>query len=180
MDLRKLLRGHFWPARQGCNTLVLDRGAVQFDYPRSWVVQPTTGSVALFDRKPPAGEHRLEVSYFRTPPIDWSGLPAADLIDGVTSRERDNARPGPLREEIRGGIELAWRDVRFVSPESRRRACFRVCVARRAGIHCLITYEFWGDPARPDEIWHTMLDTLVLDRRGAHRNDRQAHGSLPL
>lgn len=162
--LRRLLQGHFWQTRLGCKTLVLDRGAVQFDYPRSWIVEPCTGSVALFDRKPPADESRLDVSYFRLPQVDWSGLPVADLIDDVTSRERDNAKAGPLREEIRGGIELAWRDVRFVAPRSQRRACFRVCVARRGSIHCLITHEFFGDHARSDEIWHTILDTLVLDR----------------
>lgn len=163
-ELRKLLQGHFWRTREGCKTIVLDRGAVQFDYPRSWTVEPCAGSVTLFDRRPPADESRIDVSYFRLPPVDWSGLPVADLIDGVTSKERDNATPGPLREEFRRGIELAWRNVRFVAPGSQARACFRVCVARHRSIHCLITCEFHGANPRADEIWETILDTLVLDR----------------
>lgn len=164
-ELRSLLPGHFWRTRPGCKTIVVDRGAVQFDYPRSWFVQPNSGSVALFDQKPPAHESRLEVSYFSLPPLDWSGLPVADLIDRVTSKPRDNATCGPLREEIRRGIELAWRDVYLVSPQSGRRACFRTCVARRGGILCLITYECFGaDHSRHDEIWETVLETLVLDR----------------
>jgi hypothetical protein len=164
-ELRKLLPGHFWQTHAGCKTIILDRGAVQFDYPRSWVVQPDDGSVALFDRTPPADDSRLEVSYFRLPPIDLSDLPVADLIDRVTSKEREHATCGPLREEIRGGMELAWRDVNFAHAQSGRRACFRVCVARRGGVQCLITYEFWSrDRSRPDKIWQTVLETLVLDR----------------
>jgi hypothetical protein len=163
-ELRKLLPGHLWRTLEGCKTIVLDHGAVRFDYPRSWVVEPAAGSVALFDRRPPADENRLEVSYFRIPPIDWSELPVADLIDRVTSREREHATCGPLREEFRAGMELAWRDVNYVHERSGRQACFRVCVARRGSVLCLITYEFWsGDRSRPDGIWQTVLETLVLD-----------------
>ena len=164
-DIVKLWTRHTWRPQKGWKTIVLDRGAVQFDYPRSWFVEPTTGSVALFDRKPPADANRLEVSYFRTRPIDWSELSIADLVDNVTSKPRENATCGPLREEIRGGIELAWRDTHFRSDASGARACFRVCVARRGGVHCLITYEFWGaDQTLCDSVWETVLDTLALDR----------------
>jgi hypothetical protein len=164
-DVRMLLPRHMWQTLQGCKTIVLDRGAVQFDYPRSWFVEPSPGSVALFDRRPSAYESRLEVSYFRSPSVDWSGLPVADVVDRVTSKPREHATCGPLREEIRRGIELAWRDTICFSPKSPQRACFRVCVARRGGIHCLITYEFWGaDRTLCDDVWQAVLETLVIDR----------------
>lgn len=60
-------------------------------------------------------------------------------------------------------MELAWRDTRFVSDSPPQRACLRACVARRGGIHCLLTYEFWcTDEAGGDEVWYTVLETLVL------------------
>ena len=166
-DLRRLLPGHTWSTRAGCKTIVLDRGAVQFDYPRNWNAEPGAGSVALFDRTPPKG-NRFEVSCMRLPPVDWSGLPVADLVDDVTSKPREHATCGPLREEIRRGIEICWRDVTFAPHEAwlaRRAMCFRVCVARRGGIHCLVTYEFRRiDRARCDAAWDIVLETLVLDR----------------
>ncbi|MEX2179783.1 MAG: hypothetical protein WD801_13795 [Gemmatimonadaceae bacterium] len=166
-DLRRLLPRHSWTTRDGCKAIVLDRGAVQFDYPRSWSSQPSGTSVALFDRKPPDG-NRLEVSYLRLPPADWSELPVADLVDRVTSRPRERATCGPLREEFRRGIELSWRELTF-TPEQAWLAshgmCFRVCVARRGSVHCLITYEFRSvDRAQCDDAWDTVIETLVLDR----------------
>jgi hypothetical protein len=164
-DFRRLLPGHGWQTRPGCKTIVLDRGAVQLDYPRSWLVVPTSGSIALFDRQPPAYENRLEVSYFRGPPVDWSGFPLVDLVDSVTSRPRKHASCGPLREEIRRGIELAWRELYFSAEPPRDGVCFRVCVARHGGVHCLITYESLDTgQCCPDDVWECVLDTLVLDR----------------
>lgn len=167
--MRTLLPGHTWRTRQRCKTMVLDRGAVQFDFPRSWLVEPAPDSVTVFDRRPPADESRLTVSYLRQPAVDWSGLPVADLVDRLTSKPRDNATCGPLREEIRRGIELAWREMFFALPRSPRHVLFRVCVARRAGVICLITHEDWAGArgkkrGRHDDVWLTVLDTLVLDR----------------
>ena len=166
-DLRRLLPNHTWTSRAGCLTMVLDRGAVQFDYPRSWSAQPGAGSIALFDRTPPKG-NRLEVSCLRLPAVDWSGLPIVELVDQVTSKPRRNATPGPLREEFRRGIELALRDLTFAPPQpwlASQAMCFRVCMARYGGVHCLITYEFRrADGARCEDAWDVVLETLVLDR----------------
>lgn len=166
-DLRRLLPNHTWTSRAGCLTMVLDRGAVQFDYPRSWTAKPGTGSVALFDRTPPRG-NRLEVSCMRIPAMDWPGIAVADLVDHVTSKPRNNATRGPLREEIRRGIELASRDLTFAPPQqwlAFQAMCFRVCIARYGGVHCLITYEFRrADRTRCEQVWDIVLETLVLDR----------------
>ncbi|HUH03698.1 MAG TPA: hypothetical protein VML75_17005 [Kofleriaceae bacterium] len=166
-DIRRLLPGHGWSTRNGCKTIVLDRGAVQFDYPRSWMVEPGAVTVALLDRKPPKG-NRLEVCCFRLPPRDWSRLPVADLVDDVTSKPRKYAVYGPLREEIRRGIEIAWRDSTFMPSQAwlaHHARCFRVCVARLGNVHCLLTYEFAClHRARCNDAWDTVLETLQLDR----------------
>lgn len=166
-DIRRLLPGHGWHTRTGCRTIVLDRGAVQFDYPRSWMVDPRAASVALLDRKPPNG-NRLEVSCLRLPPRDWSRLPVADLVDEVTSKPRKHVVRGPLREEIRRSIEIAWRDSTFVPEQAwlaHHAVCLRVCIARLGSVHCLLTYEFRClHRARCDDAWNTVLDTLQLDR----------------
>ena len=165
-DIRKLLPGHRWQTRAACKTIVLDRGAVQFDYPRSWVVVPNSESVAICDREPPANQSRLEVSFFRVAVPECEELPpAADFVDRVTSRKRENATYGPLREEIRRGVEVAWRDILLRAPTKRSAALFRVGIARRGSIHCLITYEYFGARReRCDEVWEELLETLMLDR----------------
>lgn len=165
-DIRQLLRGHRWTTRDGCKTMVLNRGEVRFDYPRSWAVSPRRNKVALYERAPHKG-NRLEVSCLHFPPLDWSELPVADLLDDVTTVEREQVTPGPLREEIRRGIELAWRDMTVV-PRERWLAYFAMCVrvgmARYGNAHCLITYEFRKrHRARCEDIWDNVLDTLVLN-----------------
>lgn len=165
-DFRKLLPGHRWVTRAGSKTIVLDGGAVRFDYPRSWVVVPTTGSIAVCDREPPGHESRLEVSYFRLPiPEEVELPPVVDFVDRVTSRDHENSTYGPLREEIRRGIEVAWRDIMAAPRPASSTVRFRVGIARHGSIHCLITYEFLGpNQDRCDAVWEDVLDTLVLDR----------------
>jgi hypothetical protein len=103
------------------------------------------------------------VSYVKVPPLHASTLPLADIVDRWTSKPRKHATCGPLREEIRDGIELAWRDFRFAHPWSGQIVWFPVCLARRRGVQCLITFEFWGaDRTRGEEIWQTLLETLTL------------------
>ena len=164
--LKRLLRNRAWTTRDGCNTIILDRGVVRFDYPKSWSAEPQGRSVALLDSAAPEA-NRLEVSYIRVPGVDFSKLPVTELVDGVTSQPREHATCGPLREEIRRGIEMCWREVTFTPAEPWRgeeTVCFRVCVARHRSVHCLITYEFRRDDAeRCDAAWDTVLDTLALD-----------------
>lgn len=163
-DLRNLLRRRAWWTRDGCKTIAAHRAIVQFDYPRTWSAEQLSDGFAVFDRKPPAHQSRIDVSYFAVPFVGVNEPPVADFVDRVTSRPRANATCGPLREEIRRGIELAWRDICFRADWTARHASLRACLARRGGVHCLITYEYWGDDdEHRDEVWETALATLVLD-----------------
>src|SRR2546425_5798922 len=124
--------GHGWRARPGCKIFVADRGAVRFDYPQDWILAPDEDSVKLYDKEPPDDGSRLAISYLRLPPVDWSGLPVAALVEaGMQGDERPIDTWGPVRKAQRGDLELAWREVSFLDPVERRKARSRMCIARR-------------------------------------------------
>ena len=161
----KLRPGHGWRTRPGCKTFVADRGAVRFDYPKDWVVAADNGVIHFHDHEPPADSCRLSMSYLRLPQIDWSGLKLPALLEtGLSGEERRDETQGPIIEEQRGDLHLAWREISFVEPSQSAEARSRVCVARRRNLQCLITCDFWSvDLERCDAVWRTVLDTLELD-----------------
>src|SRR5438876_933263 len=89
-ETRKLRDRHYWTAQPGCKVFVADRGAVRFDFPQEWVIVPGSDSINLYDKAPPDDDCVLAVSYLRLPPIDWSGLPLATLVEQTT---KDDTRP---------------------------------------------------------------------------------------
>ena len=121
-------------------------------------------SVKLYDREPPDEDSRLEVSYIRLPPVDWSGLPVAALVEtGMRGDERAIDTWGPMQEARRGDLELAWREVCFLDVAAKREARSRMCIARRSTLQCLITFDFWAaDLERCGAVWLTVLETLEL------------------
>lgn len=172
----KLPRDHAWVSRPGCKVLVLEAGAVRFDYPEAWVVIPDDDSMKLHDKPPPDDDCRLAVSFMRIPQIDWSGLPIASLVEqagqvdtrAIVSREK-------IRAERLGPIELAWSEVRIDVPSEKREACGLLCLARKGRVQALITFDFWvADRERCLRIWRTVLNSLELDVK----YDRPASGRV--
>jgi hypothetical protein len=160
----KLHPQHGWRARPGCKIFVADRGAVRFEYPRTWFIVADEDSVKLYDKQPPHDDSRLAVSYVRLPPIDWSGLPVAALLEAaVRDDERATDAWEPIREQNRADLEIAWREARFIDPGEKREARSRICIARRSTIQCLLTFDFWAANLKPcDAVWSTVLETLEL------------------
>ena len=161
----RLQPNNTWSAKKGYKICVLDRGAVRFNFPAKWVAIPDEDSFKIYDRKPPNDDCVLAVSYMRLPPYDFSGLPIAKLVE--VANEGDE-RPiydwGPIVEDRRGPMELAWREMRFVDPKEQREAFSRLCLARQGPIQALITFEFWeSDAARYRPVWDTVLETLRLN-----------------
>ncbi len=161
----KLRKQHTWTGKPGHNVIALDRGAVMFNYPRDWVVLPDEDSLKVYDRRPPDDDCCLGVSYLRLAPIDWSGLPVAQLVEAATQGDE---RPIHTRGEIitvrRGGIEMAWQEMGFVDPKEHREAISRLCIARKGVVQALITFEYWvSDAARCVPVWDTVLETLRLN-----------------
>lgn len=161
----RLKKDHGWTALPGHRILILDRGAVRFDIPQRWQLQFGEGSVKIYDKLPEKDANcRLEVSVMYLPPIDWSGLPLRQLVqDVVIGDKRDLTDQGPIHQDMRPDLELAWTEVVFTDPIEHREARSRICLARSANIQTLITFDFWPEHAeRLGRVWDDVLSTLRL------------------
>src|SRR5579884_935273 len=167
-EVRRLPADHGWEAAPGYCIFVMDRGAARFDYPDDWVFQPDDDGLKIYDRTPPDDNCRLQVSLLRlrpeVGPVDWSGLSLPDLLlnavreegEAPISRQR-------VREIKRSDLDLVWLENRYLDPNEHRPARTRVCLARGANIHCLLTLDFWADDAaRLGPIWDHILASLRL------------------
>ncbi|HWX39785.1 MAG TPA: hypothetical protein VN345_01425 [Blastocatellia bacterium] len=161
-----LKKGHGWKAPAGYRIFVADRGAVRFNIPQGWIIEPDSDSIKFYDGKPPDDNCRLACSYFRLPPIDWSGLRLSELIKTATEGdERKLAICGDIVEQRRPDLELAWVDLSFDDPEEHRLAYSRICIARGSDIQTLITLDYWPeDGARLAPMWRELLRSLQLGR----------------
>ena len=161
----KLAKDHAWQARPGYQIVVLDRGAARFDVPLGWVLAPGEGAIEVRDRPQPDDNCLLQVTVLPVPAglepgaLPLEGLLAAALEGGA----QEVLDRGLIESAARPGLELAWRETRYVDPEERREARSRTCLARGAGIHVLFTLSFWPEEAaRCDEVWDELLRSLRL------------------
>ena len=161
-----LRRNHGWKARPGHRIFVADKGAVRFDFPQDWILDPEgDSSVKIYDGKPPDDNCRLEISVWYLSPLDWSGLALSKLVrDVVEADERDIIKKGPMNEVVRDDLEVAWTEFLFIDhANEHKKAHSRVCLARRANIQPLITMDFWPEDAlRVGGVWDTVLETLEI------------------
>jgi hypothetical protein len=159
-----LARHHNWAARPGHKILVLDRGAVAFEYPASWIAIPTEDCVKLFDQEPPDDDCTLAVSYLVIPVMDWSELPVSSLVrKALEGDERQFLEVPAIRSQSRLSLEIAWYEGRFTGLPDKRSAVARLCVSRCPPIQALITFDFWAsDFDRCAPVWNTVLSTLKL------------------
>lgn len=141
-----------------------DRGAVRFDFPDTWVLKMNERSVCLYDREPPEDDCRLEVSFMRLPPVDWSGMPVEQLLE--TAAGSDTRSPegrGQTHSIRRHGLRLAWTELTFTDPVEGRPARSRMLVGLGNNVQCLITLDFWADDAaRVAPAWDEVVRTLEL------------------
>ncbi|HET7089251.1 MAG TPA: hypothetical protein VFL17_11405 [Anaerolineae bacterium] len=157
---------HSWKAPPGYNIFAADRGAVRFNFPHGWVVVPAADCIELYDRQPPDDDCRLAVSYLRLPPIDWSGLPLAQLITTVVEGDhREVLARGAIVNVPREDLEVAWTEIRFMDPQEHREAFSRVALARGQNLQALITFDFWADDApRLRPVWDEVMHSVELGR----------------
>jgi len=162
----KLKKHHMWKARPGYRIFVADRGAVLFNIPQNWIIEPDSDSTKFYDGKPPNDNCRLACSYIRLPPIDWSGLPLSQLIEvAMKDDPRVLSSTGKLVQLQHGGVELAWTEFRFMDPTEHREAFTRVCIGRGSNIQTLITLDYWPEDAtRLDLVWDEVMQSLELGR----------------
>ena len=170
-DIR-LPEDHGWRARPGNVVFVANRGAVHFEIPREWVIEPIGSTPAIYDKKPPDDNCRLQLSVFPLPPgMDWSGLPLAEMLqaalDGRPDDPEEEVDPTAERGEIvaytKRGLEFAWTETRFIDKKEQRPALSRTLIARGNDVQILITFDIWeDDKARVLPVWDGVLRSLRL------------------
>jgi hypothetical protein len=162
----KLKKGHSWSAPSGYRIFLADRGAVRFNFPQDWTLEPGDDATYFYDRKPPDDNCRLACSYLTLPPIEWSGLQLSDLMKAATEGDpRELRMSGDMVGANRPDLEFAWADFGFMDPMERRRAYTRVCIARGSNLQTLITLDYWDeDGARLAPIWREIIRSLQLGR----------------
>lgn len=166
----KLKKNHGWTSEPGCHVFVADRGAVRFDIPQGWVIEPgEKGSIKLMDRNPPDDDATLEMSiFYLNEQIDWSAVKVASLVEKLATEE-DGRSPTEILEQLetfsfeKDGMSAAWTGKRYVDPVERREACSRILLARKWNIQSLFTYAYWADEQKGlARAWDILLKTLIL------------------
>ncbi len=161
----KLKENHGWRAKPGYKIFVADRGAVRFDIPQEWIMDPGKDSIKFHDRTPPDDDCLLQVSVLHlSPRIDWSGIPLAQLLEGaIKGDERGVVSRQDIIHKKRPDMELVWTETTFIDPTEQREARSRICLARGSNIQPLITMDFWPEHAEQFvPVWDEVLRSLVL------------------
>ena len=155
--------GHLWKAAPGCRILLIDSGAVRFDYPAEWVVRPTPKYVFVIDRQPPDDRCLLAVSWRRIP-IRALSISTAALLDRLAPLEtRPSDHRGNTQHLQRPPLEAAWTETRFIEPVYGNDVCTRMCVARADCTQAVLLLDYReGNEAAIDVAWKILLDTLVI------------------
>ena len=156
---------HEWKARPGYRIMVMDRGAVRFDFPRDWLAGLDSKYVRMIDREPPDDRCGLMVS---SRPISrrMAELPVHELLREVTLTDCSDRRVthrGQIIRFFRPPLEAAWLQMRFMERLRAREACTRVCLARGGRTLATVVFDFWPeDETHLHDAWTTLLDTLAV------------------
>ncbi len=152
----RLRENHGWKAKRGYQIFVLDRGAVRLDLPGEWIATVKTEensgrtTFTFTDRPAPDDDCRLQVTAIYLPPgIDSSALPLPEMLEETAGGPDEYTvlgRSAAVHEQRRD-LELAWVETRFIDPGEHREARSRTYLARRDGVHALITFEYWPEDA---------------------------------
>jgi hypothetical protein len=120
-----------WKARPGYRVLVMDCGAVRFDFPQDWLASLDSKYIRIVDREPPSDRCSLLVSCRWISP-GVAGFPIRELLHEVTI---DDNPERPI-------VEAAWRQMRFIDNLQRQDARTRVCLARGGRTLATIVFDF--------------------------------------
>ena len=163
----QLADNHTWRAPSGYKIFVIDRGAASFNIPADWFMKQIE-PLELLDKEPPDDNARIMVTFWRLPPnIDWTGLPLSQLLDVSTkdSQHERIAQGNIVQPKRQDGIELVWREDRFLDPGENREAYTRIALARGFGAALLITCDCWPeDRTRISPHWNELLRSIQMGR----------------
>jgi hypothetical protein len=162
----RLKDNHTWNAPDGYKIVVLDRGAVSFNVPDSWLLAKLE-PLEIHDAPPPDDNVRLMVSFWRTPPgIDWTELPLKQLlVQSTETSKHEILSHSEVIKAARTDLEIVWNEHRFMDPEEHREAYSRIALARGWDIHALVTFDFWvTDAEKFQPAWDEVIRSLQLGR----------------
>lgn len=177
----RMPKGHHWSARPNEMIFVADRGAVRFNYPRTWVMVPQPGGSFQFrDRPEPDDDALLEISVMRlNPDMNWADLPLEDFLRSVHFKDdKRGLRPGEMVNVEGPNIELTWIESTFTDPNENRAAVDRALLGFNNNVMPYVTMVFWEDQRnRFAPVWDRVLETLHVGEpvtvRGPSRKERR-------
>jgi len=153
-----------WKARPGCRVLIIDGGALRFDYPQDWILHAGADSVCLVAPDLPERPTVLAASVKRI------SMPASMIPLELYMREIAEFDPrvladvgGDFVRVRRPPLEAGWVESHLTDPRDGREISKRICFARAGCTRALIAFQSWlEDRARMDAVWETVLDTLAV------------------
>jgi hypothetical protein len=171
-----LNKNHTWRAKPGYKVCVIDRGAIRFDFPESWITEPKDGAVMLHDRKESEESCDLGVSVFRFSTRELAGVDVKELLTHVTTGpDRVVDSKSDIHVIDRGDTTIYWLEQCYTHREYNRVAKFRAAIAR-GPVMALITMNYWANRAPGlERAWDEVIRTLVL---GVWVTDPQAGPSV--
>jgi hypothetical protein len=152
---------HVWKATPGCRILIIDSGAVRFDFPVDWIVHSGEKQTLLLDRCPPDESSYIGLRWRRISAKE-TALPVGFLVEHSSVAElRPIVQRGDVIRISRPPLEAAWIQLKVI--DGKREMCSRLCVARGGCTQAIIVAEF----AAADElvffpVWETLLRTLAV------------------
>lgn len=151
---------------------------MRFEVPQDWIFEPDTKSFKFLDGEPPDDNCRLEVSFNRLPPADWTLFPLAKVLREVVERdEREILSKGEIVTVKRQTARIVWTEFKFLDSQENREAYSRICIGLGSGIQCLITFDYWVDDAdRLIPVWDVVMRSLTL---GLYIGDPTKGTALP-
>jgi hypothetical protein len=141
---------------------VIDRGVVRFDYPSHWIVQPDDSAMHLHDQAPSVESCDLGVSIFRVPMAAARDLDLDHMLRESLEKDRKAYETSEIRHISRAGLDISWLEQKYIDPDHKRDARFRVALARETAI-CLISMNYWAAKAETLEpVWDEVLASLTI------------------
>lgn len=155
--------GHQWKAKPGHRILIINNGAVRFDFPTEWNLYSGSEYACLLDGS--VGDYTcvLTVSAKQIP-ITVAGISFGLYLREIMQMDNpgDSYCTNPVRI-FRPPLEAGWVEWRFIDPAQHREARKRVCIARAGCTRALITFDFWPEhELRHFYAWNTIVETLVV------------------
>jgi hypothetical protein len=158
-----LPENHAFTALPGHKLLVIDRGAVQFDFPHEWIVEPTGYSMKLVDKPYPENNLILEVSHLPMPEPEVNMAFMKNQLSQMFEDEDEVFDISPITVIQLPHWKGGWKQAGYIDHENHRQAIRRHLVGCANSVFVLFTFCFWlEDTPLRDVNWTNLINTLRI------------------